>query len=58
MTLMTLMTTIKRFFEYIGGAETVPPRKLSWPWGLWWTLLVTIIIFFCGQASKFIYVDF
>lgn len=60
---MQLMLAIKLFLEYLGGAETTRPSKLapplsSWMWGLWWTLLATAIIFFCGQASKFIYVDF
>lgn len=26
--------------------------------GLWWGLLAAAIILFCGQTSKFIYIDF
>ena len=26
--------------------------------GLWWALLAAAIILFCGQTSKFIYIDF
>ena len=60
---MALLLTIKCWFEYFGGAATDRPSKWvpplsSWMWGVWWTLLATAIIFFCGQASKFIYVDF
>jgi hypothetical protein len=60
---MQLMLTIKRVLEYLGGADTERPSPLapplsSWMWGLWWTLLAIVILFFCGQASKFIYVDF
>src|SRR5207237_305701 len=27
-------------------------------WGLWWGVLLCVILLFCGQSSKFIYIDF
>ncbi|MEP6955283.1 MAG: hypothetical protein ABI883_00535 [Chthoniobacterales bacterium] len=50
--------------EYLGGASDEAPEwsqrlPLSSPlWGFWWGLLLCLIVFFCGQASKFIYIDF
>lgn len=49
--------------EYLGGAKDAPPPGFpvapqSWLWGLWWGLLVCLIIAFCDQTSKFIYIDF
>jgi hypothetical protein len=45
-----------------GSTETPPPslRNLSSPlWrGLWWGLLAGVVLLFCGQTSKFIYIDF
>ena len=29
-----------------------------WFRGLWWGILAGIILLFCGQTSKFIYIDF
>ena len=29
-----------------------------WFRGLWWGILTGIILLFCGQTSKFIYIDF
>ena len=31
-------------------------NSLLWP--LWWGILLGIILLFCGQSSKFIYIDF
>jgi hypothetical protein len=49
--------------EYLGGCRPAPPR--GWHWlassylrGLWWAVLAGAIILFCGQTSKFIYIDF
>ena len=27
-------------------------------WGVWWGVLSLVIYMFCGQSSKFIYIDF
>jgi hypothetical protein len=55
---------MKNLLEYLGGSSDEPPPSLHWLplssalWGLWWGLLLSLIVFFCGQASKFIYIDF
>ncbi len=53
----------KRFCEYLEGAVDEPPAggailKSAWVTGLWWTALAVSILIFCGQSSKFIYIDF
>jgi hypothetical protein len=51
----------KHFFDYIGGSEEEPPAGIKLPvwWrGVWWGLLAGLILLFCGQTSKFIYIDF
>ena len=49
--------------EYLGGSLDEPPPGVHWlasTWGrgLWWAVLAAAIILFCGQTSKFIYIDF
>ena len=54
----------KGLCEYLGGSrdELLPgaPQFLSTWWcrGIWWGILAAAIILFCGQTSKFIYIDF
>lgn len=53
----------KTLLEYLGGERDAPPDGVrlstgSVLWGVWWTLLLAIVIVFCGQSSKFIYIDF
>lgn len=60
---MKTLQTFKMLCEFLeGSSETPPPglRKLSSPlWrGIWWGLLAGAILLFCGQTSKFIYIDF
>lgn len=56
------MATLKALLEYLGGSSDEAPRfawRLHSPlWGIWWGLLLYLVIFFCGQSSKFIYIDF
>jgi hypothetical protein len=58
-----MISWVRHFLEYLGGAADSPPDRLTinlaspW-WGLWWGILLIAIIFFCGQSSKFIYIDF
>jgi hypothetical protein len=57
------MDWIKHLLEYLGGELDTPPPGIKLPldaywWGLWWGLLLVVILFFCGQSSKFIYIDF
>lgn len=49
--------------EYLGGERDTPPPDFplglrSPLWGLWWGVLACIVAVFCGQSSKFIYIDF
>jgi hypothetical protein len=60
---MAQVLWLKHLFEYLAGCRDVPPSGLpvspsSLMWGLWWGLLTVLIIIFCGQSSKFIYIDF
>jgi hypothetical protein len=53
----------KHFFDYLGGSREQPPAGIPFlasPWwlGVWWGLLIGLILLFCGQTSKFIYIDF
>ncbi len=54
---------LKHASEYLGGERDSPPARFPLPpgsllWGLWWAGLTGLIILFCGQSSKFIYIDF
>jgi hypothetical protein len=54
---------MKMLLEYFGGStDEMPPffrLPLASPlWGIWWGMLICLIIFFCGQSSKFIDIDF
>jgi len=60
---MKTLDTFKMVCEYLEGCrDDLPPgfEKLAAPWfrGLWWGLLAGAILLFCGQTSKFIYIDF
>ncbi|HLN03153.1 MAG TPA: hypothetical protein VK335_27935 [Bryobacteraceae bacterium] len=54
----------KAIFEYASGVtDDPPPRGQSWMrsplwWGIWWAILILLIVAFSGQSSKFIYIDF
>jgi hypothetical protein len=54
---------IKNVFDYLGGSCEEPPAGMPfltsplWT-GLWWGLMIGLILLFCGQTSKFIYIDF
>ncbi len=54
---------LKQLVEYLTGSQDEAPRwmplsRSSLLWGLWWGVLTALIITFCGQSSKFIYIDF
>jgi hypothetical protein len=60
---MAWLIWLKAACEYLGGERDLPPAGLrlgfgSPLWGLWWGVLACIILVFCGQSSKFIYIDF
>jgi len=60
---MTLLAWVTQFLEYLGGSRDTPPGGIP-PignpllWGIWWGVLSLVIYVFCGQSSKFIYIDF
>lgn len=58
-----LLQTFKVALEYVGGSQEDVPLGLAWLknplwWGIWWGILILLIVTFCGQSSKFIYIDF
>jgi hypothetical protein len=60
---MNWIVFLKQLLEYVGGERDNSPSKFlpdvrSPLWGLWWGLLGCLIVLFCGQSSKFIYIDF
>lgn len=60
---MKLLTWLTQSLEYLGGSRDQPPvglPGLTNPlfWGIWWGALSLVIYVFCGQSSKFIYIDF
>ena len=60
---MAALLWIKQAAEYLGGERDDRPAgfplSLGSPlWGLWWGLLTAAIALFCGQSTKFIYIDF
>lgn len=60
---MRTLAWTKHALEYLSGSRDSPPTGCppalgSWVWGLVWTALAGVILLFCGQSSKFIYIDF
>jgi hypothetical protein len=57
------MIWLRQFLEYMAGECDTAPKGLVLPltscwWGILWGLLICLIALFCGQGSKFIYIDF
>jgi hypothetical protein len=57
------MKKVIEALEYLGGARDVSPdghtpALHSRFWGIWWFLMVIVILYFSGQSTKFIYIDF
>jgi hypothetical protein len=60
---MKALQTFKTLCEFLQGSTETPPPSLRNLWspmwrGIWWGLLAGAILLFCGQSSKFIYIDF
>ncbi len=60
---MNFLNAFKAVCEYLEGAREEAPRifpLLRSPLvrACWWGLLAGMILLFCGQTSKFIYIDF
>jgi hypothetical protein len=54
------MTSLVTLLEKLGGAQPMNARGRvrSVALGLWWLALLTMVLFFSGRYSKFVYVDF
>jgi hypothetical protein len=60
---MRTILLFKSLCDYLGGSrEQLPPGLRipvpGWWRGIWWGVLAIAILLFCGQTSKFIYIDF
>ena len=60
---MNVILWMAKFLEFLGGSQDQAPSELPRVspvlfWGVWWGLLSIVIYVFCGQSSKFIYIDF
>jgi len=61
---MKILESFKMVCEYLGGSRDDLPLHTAAFFskglyrGLWWGLLAGSILLFCGQTSKFIYIDF
>ncbi|HWD92000.1 MAG TPA: hypothetical protein VG938_06590 [Verrucomicrobiae bacterium] len=58
-----LLAWVKSVFDYLGGSREEAPAGMPFLasplWlGIWWGLMIGLILLFCGQTSKFIYIDF
>jgi len=58
-----MLTGLRAGIEYLCGENDVAPSILKGPW-VWvarcavWAAAILLIYAFCGQSSKFIYIDF
>jgi hypothetical protein len=61
---MIFLNLLVETLEYLGGSRDSPPAGIGAAmvhplfWGVWWGALLLLIYVFCGQSSKFIYIDF
>ncbi len=59
---MKTLEETKKWLEWLGGSSDRPPsggcRWHPWARGIWWGILAILIACFCGQSSRFLYVDF
>jgi hypothetical protein len=59
-----MLDHFKALLEYLGGVTDEPaayiPKWMQGPvwWGIWWAILIFLVLAFSGQTSKFIYIDF
>jgi hypothetical protein len=58
-----MLSTLRATLEYLGGERDEPPLFLACR-SAWlirctvWISAILLIYVFCGQSSKFIYIDF
>jgi hypothetical protein len=58
-----MLSTLCATLEYLGGERDDAPGLLAGRFGVVarctvWVLAIVLIYAFCGQSSKFIYIDF
>ena len=58
-----MLSVFRATFEFLGGERDDAPGLLVGRLGTVarctvWALAIVLIYFFCGQSSKFIYIDF
>ena len=58
-----MISNFRATLEYLGGERDEAPRLLAgrFEWAarcVVWVLAILLIYAFCGQSSKFIYIDF
>jgi hypothetical protein len=58
-----MLATFRATLEYLGGERDDVPQFLAGRFGQLarcaaWALAILLIYAFCGQSSKFIYIDF
>jgi hypothetical protein len=58
-----MLSTFRAVLEYLGGSRDDAPKLLTGRFGgvvrcVVWVLAILLIYAFCGQSSKFIYIDF
>jgi hypothetical protein len=62
--MLPLINKMRAVLEYAGGVTDEPPfPSVAWMksglwWGIWWAVLILLVVAFSGQSSKFIYIDF
>ncbi len=60
----TRLMWLRHLLEYLGGERDQPPMGVpslalsSWGSAFVWVVFLLIIYAFCGQSSRFIYIDF
>jgi hypothetical protein len=57
------MKTLAHFLEILGGARPLPEpiersRIASLAIGIYWAVLLLVVLAFAGRSAKFIYIDF
>jgi len=60
---VNILQTIREWLEYLGGQRDAEPAgfpgEQGWILrGLWWGGMLVLIAIFCGQGSRFLYIDF
>ncbi len=60
---MTSWSKVAAWLEVAGGARPLPKElggrlDVAFIIGIWWLVLIVVVVVFSGQNTKFLYVDF